>query len=80
MVHFKNESIESINPWQVINKKLGYSKNSWTSVVVSAFGITYVVLDLSGNLLAYITENIDSPYYDANADSKKFRNLKFKTN
>ena len=80
MVHTKTKSIDSINPWQTINSLFGYSKNNWYSIVVAAFGITYTVYDLNHNLLAYITENEDSRFYDPVSDSPKFRSRRFKIN
>lgn len=80
MVHTKTKSIDSVNPWQVINSLFGYSKDNWYSIVVAAFGITYAVYDLNHNLLAYITENEDSIFYNPVSDSSKFRKIRFKIN
>ena len=80
MVHTKTKSIDSINPWQTVHSLFGYSKNNWYSIVVAAFGITYTVYDLNHNLLAYITENEDSRFYDPVSDSPKFRGRRFKVN
>ena len=80
MVHTKTKSIDSINPWQVINSLFGYSKDTWYSIIVAAFDITYTVYDLNHNLLAYITENEDSIFYDPASDSPEFKKRRFKIN